>query len=81
MVAALLLWPYIGSMVLRSSRGRPLNAPAAFIHPCQPIVIQSPVAASLLHDEPATPVLATMWRQMNGVSFVARNSIFYFYVK
>src|SRR5262245_37207185 len=25
-------------MLLRSSRGRPLNAPAAFIHPCQPIV-------------------------------------------
>jgi hypothetical protein len=25
-------------MVWRSSRGRPLNAPAAFIHPCQPIV-------------------------------------------
>src|SRR5262249_60510085 len=23
---------------LPSSRGRPLNAPAAFIHPCQPIV-------------------------------------------
>jgi flagellar motility protein MotE (MotC chaperone) len=26
-------------MVLRSSRGRPLNAPAAFIRPCQPIVV------------------------------------------
>jgi hypothetical protein len=25
-------------MLWRSSRGRPLNAPAAFIHPCQPIV-------------------------------------------
>jgi hypothetical protein len=23
---------------VRNSRGRPLNAPAAFIHPCQPIV-------------------------------------------
>jgi len=29
--------PYIGEMVLRSfGRGRPLNASAAFIHPCQP---------------------------------------------
>jgi len=28
----------MGDMFLRSSRGRPLNAPAAFIHPCQPIV-------------------------------------------
>ena len=27
---------YIGGMVSRRSRGRPLNAPAAFIHPCQP---------------------------------------------
>ena len=26
----------------RSSRGRPLNAPAAFIHPCQPIVAKQP---------------------------------------
>jgi ATP-dependent DNA ligase len=33
---------YIGCMVLRSSRGRPLNAPAAFIHPCQPIVAKQP---------------------------------------
>jgi bifunctional non-homologous end joining protein LigD len=29
-------------MVLRSSRGRPLNAPAAFIYPCQPIVVSQP---------------------------------------
>jgi hypothetical protein len=30
--------PYISGMVMRSlGRGRPLNAPAAFIHPCQPI--------------------------------------------
>ena len=26
----------------RSSRGRPLNEPAAFIHPCQPIVTKQP---------------------------------------
>src|SRR5262245_23035693 len=30
--------PYIGGMLWRNSRGGPLNAPAAFIHPCQPIV-------------------------------------------
>src|SRR6478672_9693344 len=29
-------------MVSRSSRGRPLNAPAAFIHPCQPTVAKQP---------------------------------------
>jgi hypothetical protein len=35
--------PYINGMVLRSlGRGRPLNAPAAFIHPCQPIVAKQP---------------------------------------
>ena len=27
---------YIGGMLWRNSRGRPLNAPAAFIHPCRP---------------------------------------------
>ena len=42
-------------MVLRSSRGRPLNAPAAFIHPCQPIVAKQPPSGSgwaheLKHD-------------------------------
>jgi ATP dependent DNA ligase domain len=42
-------------MVLRSSRGRPLNAPAAFIHPCQPIVAKQPPsgpdwAHELKHD-------------------------------
>jgi ATP-dependent DNA ligase len=46
--------PYIDSM-LRSSRGRPLNAPAAFIHPCQPIVAKQPPsgpgwAHELKHD-------------------------------
>jgi hypothetical protein len=29
-------------MLWRNSRGRPLNAPAAFIHPCQPIVAKQP---------------------------------------
>ena len=42
-------------MVLRSSRGRPLKAPAAFIHPCQPIVAKQPPtgpgwAHELKHD-------------------------------
>jgi len=42
-------------MVLRSSRGRPLNAPAAFIHPCQPTVAKQPPkgpgwAHELKHD-------------------------------
>jgi bifunctional non-homologous end joining protein LigD len=45
----------IGCTVLRSSRGRPLNAPAAFIHPCQPIVAKQPAtgpgwAHELKHD-------------------------------
>src|SRR4029450_10754042 len=30
--------PYIPRMLSRNSRGRPLNAPPAFIPPCQPIV-------------------------------------------
>jgi bifunctional non-homologous end joining protein LigD len=39
-------------MVLRSfGRGRPLNAPAAFIHPCQPIVAkQPPSGAGWAHE-------------------------------
>jgi bifunctional non-homologous end joining protein LigD len=42
-------------MLWRSSRGRPLNAPAAFIHPCQPIVAKLPPsgpgwAHELKHD-------------------------------
>src|SRR5262249_4814500 len=46
---------YIGGMLWRNSRGRPLNAPAAFIHPCQPIVAKQPPkgpgwAHELKHD-------------------------------
>jgi hypothetical protein len=47
---------YIDRMVLRTyGRGRPLNAPAAFIHPCQPIVAKQPPsgpgwAHELKHD-------------------------------
>jgi bifunctional non-homologous end joining protein LigD len=46
---------YIANMVLRSSRGRALNGPAAFIHPCQPIVAKQPPAGpgwahELKHD-------------------------------
>ena len=42
-------------MLWRNSRGRPLNAPAAFIHPCQPIVAKQPPtgpgwAHELKHD-------------------------------
>jgi bifunctional non-homologous end joining protein LigD len=42
-------------MLWRNSRGRPLNAPAAFIHPCQPIVAKQPPsgpgwAYELKHD-------------------------------
>ena len=42
-------------MSVRSSRGRPLNAPAAFIHPCQPTVAKQPPlgpgwAHELKHD-------------------------------
>jgi ATP-dependent DNA ligase len=45
----------MGDIVLRSSRGRPLNAPAAFIHPCRPIVATQPPtgpgwAHELKHD-------------------------------
>jgi hypothetical protein len=57
-VAALLLFGrprYIGGMLWRNSRGRPINAPAAFIHPCQPIVAKQPPtgpgwAHELKHD-------------------------------
>ena len=56
--AALLLfahWLYIGGMLLRSPRGRPINAPAAFIHPCRPVIASRPPgglgwAHELKHD-------------------------------
>src|SRR5262249_20676448 len=40
-------------MLCRNSRGRPLNAPAAFIHPCQPTVAKEPPSGpgwELKHD-------------------------------
>jgi bifunctional non-homologous end joining protein LigD len=38
-------------MLWRSSRGRPLKAPAAFIHPCQPIVAkQPPIGPGWAHE-------------------------------
>ena len=41
----------MGCMVLRGSRGRPFNAPAAFIHPCQPIVAkQHPTGHGWAHE-------------------------------
>jgi bifunctional non-homologous end joining protein LigD len=48
--------PISVSLVLRTyGRGRPLNAPAVFIHPCQPIVAKQPPtgpgwAHELKHD-------------------------------
>src|SRR4029079_6270401 len=46
---------YISRMLWRNSRGRPLNAPADFIHPCQPTVANEPPsgpgwAHELKHD-------------------------------
>ena len=46
---------YIRAMLWRTSRGRPKNAPAAFIHPCRPIVAKQPPrgpgwAHELKHD-------------------------------
>ena len=32
-------------------RGRPLNAPAAFIHPCQPIVAKQPHSARAVESQ------------------------------
>jgi hypothetical protein len=38
-------------MLWRNSPGRPLNAPAAFIHPCQPIVAkQAPTGPGWAHE-------------------------------
>jgi ATP-dependent DNA ligase len=44
---------YIARMLwrVRNSRGRPINAPAAFIHPCQPIVAkQAPIGPGWAHE-------------------------------
>src|SRR5262249_34608762 len=57
-VAALLLFGcprYRDGMLWSNSRGRPSNAPAAFIHPCQPTVAKDPPsgpgwAHELKHD-------------------------------
>jgi ATP-dependent DNA ligase len=54
-VAPFLFLQYIARMLWRNSRGRPMNAPAAFIHPCQPIVAKQPPsgpgwAHELKHD-------------------------------
>jgi hypothetical protein len=54
-MAALFLWSMLCRV--RNSRGRPMNVPAAFIHPCQPIVAKQPPSALsalafdiLMHD-------------------------------
>jgi ATP-dependent DNA ligase len=56
-VAPFLFSQYIARMLsrVRNSRGRPLNAPAAFIHPCRPTVTAQPPsgpgwAHELKHD-------------------------------
>src|SRR5262249_50170424 len=49
-MAAPLFWSYIPRMLWRSSRDRPLNAPAAFIHPCQPIVAKLPAFAGRMNS-------------------------------
>ena len=54
-MAGVVLFAYIGGMLWRTSRGRPLNAPATFIHPCQPIAAEQPPsgpgwAHELKHD-------------------------------
>jgi hypothetical protein len=43
-IAPFLFSQYIARMLsrVRNSRGRPINAPAAFIHPCRPIVVAEP---------------------------------------
>jgi hypothetical protein len=54
-VAAPHIFTYIVGMLWRNSRGRPMNAPAAFIHPCQPVVAKQPPSGTgwaheLKHD-------------------------------
>ena len=54
-MAGVVLFAYIGGTLWRNSRGRPLNAPATFIHPCQPIAAEQPPsgpgwAHELKHD-------------------------------
>ena len=49
-------------MVLRNfGRGRPLNAPAAFIHPCQPIVAKQPFLFYL-------PMISVLTRKIRFLS-------------
>src|SRR5262245_7793389 len=66
-------------MLWRNSRGRPLNAPAAFIHPCQPIVAKEPPmgagwAHELKHDgyRPLLILLALM--SLNAWSYSSHYS-------
>jgi hypothetical protein len=46
---------YLSRMLSRSSRGRPLNAPAAFIHPCQPAAVAIPLYTVRNIDSGAGP--------------------------
>jgi hypothetical protein len=71
-VAPFLFFQYIARMLwrVRNARGRPLNAPAAFIHPCQPIVAKQPPsgqACGELSHEARLP-------SFGGLSYAVRNS-------
>jgi bifunctional non-homologous end joining protein LigD len=68
-------------MVLRSSRGRPLRAPASFIHPCQPTVAARPPTGpgwvhELKHDGYRLQIHVRDGRvrlyTMNGADWTAR---------
>jgi hypothetical protein len=59
-------------MLWRSSRGRPINAPAAFIHPCQPIVanqraLEIRIGKRALQDQEAAswPVTRNAGKKLN----------------
>ena len=64
-------------MLWRNSRGRPLNAPAAFIHPCQPIVAKQPPsgpgwAHELKHDGYQLQIHVRDLFTMNGNDWTKR---------
>jgi len=76
-------WGYSESMLsrMRGSRGRPRNAPAAFIHPCRPIVAKQPPrgpgwAHELKHDGYRLQILVRDGRvrlfTMNGNDWTKR---------
>jgi|SRR5512132_1022318 hypothetical protein len=72
--------PYNSGMVLRSSRGRPLNAPAAFIHPCRPIVAKQPLSRHSTWDDYASFSLGSGGR-MSGSYTDLRSPFSFKYLK